>query len=97
MFGGSLIALTKKSGDLRPIAIGYTLRRVTAKCANRYAVGKLASFFAPLQVGIATPAGCEAAVHAAGKYVSAVPQDHVFAKLDFSNAFNSVHRDVMLQ
>ena len=97
LFGGSLIALTKKSGDLRPIAIGYTLRRVAAKCANRYAVGKLASFFAPLQVGIATPAGCEAAVHAARKYVSAMPQDHVFVKLDFSNAFNSLHRDIMLQ
>ena len=70
---------------------------MAAKCANRYAVGKLASFFAPPQVGIATPAGCEAAVHAATKYVTAMPQDHVFVKLDFSNAFNSVHRDVMLQ
>src|SRR6218665_3822522 len=85
------------SGGLRPIAIGYTLRRVAAKCANRYAVNKLAPFFAPLQVCIATPAGCEAAVHAARKYVTAMPQDHVFVKLDFSNAFNSLHRDVMLQ
>src|SRR6218665_466487 len=97
LLGGNLIALTKKSGGLRPIAIGYTLRRVAAKCANRYAVNKLAPFFAPLQVGIATPAGCEAAVHAARKYVTAMPQDHVFVKLDFSNAFNSLHRDVMLQ
>src|SRR6218665_2563626 len=97
LFGGNLIALSKKSGGLRPIAIGYTLRRVAAKCVNRYAVNKLAPFFAPLQVGIATPAGCEAAVHAARKYVTAMPQDHVFVKLDFSNAFNSLHRDVMLQ
>jgi len=97
LFGGNLIALTKKSRGLRPIAIGYTLRRVAAKCVNRYAVNKLALFFAPLQVSIATPAVCEAAVHAARKYVTTMPKDHVFVKLDFSNAFNSLHRDVMLQ
>jgi len=57
LFGGNFIALTQKSGGLRPLAIRCTLRRVAAKCANRYAVNKLASFFAPLQVGIATPAG----------------------------------------
>src|SRR6218665_1216421 len=33
MFGGSLIALSKKSGGLRPIVIGYTYRRLAAKCA----------------------------------------------------------------
>src|SRR6218665_1209169 len=47
MFGGSLIALSKKSGGLRPIVIGYTYRRLAAKCANRYALGRLGSFFAP--------------------------------------------------
>ena len=33
-FGGSLIALEKKSDGIRPIAIGYTLRSIAAKYAN---------------------------------------------------------------
>jgi hypothetical protein len=34
MFGGRLIALSKPSGGIRPIAVGYTLRRLISKCAN---------------------------------------------------------------
>ena len=34
LFGGNLIPLEKKSGGIRPIAVGYTLRRIAAKCAN---------------------------------------------------------------
>ena len=37
-FGGSLIALKKKSGVVRPIDIGYTFRKITAKCANNCAL-----------------------------------------------------------
>ena len=37
LFGGNLIALEKKSGGIRPIAIGYTWRRIAAKSANAYA------------------------------------------------------------
>ena len=50
IYGGRLIALKKKDGGLRPIAIGYTLRRLAAKCANKYATAKLASHFAPIQL-----------------------------------------------
>ena len=35
-FGARLIALEKKSGGYRPIAVGYTLRRLAAKCANNF-------------------------------------------------------------
>lgn len=97
MFGGTLIALSKKSGGLRPIAIGYIWRRLAAKCANKFAVTKLESFFAPLQMGIATAGGCEAAVHAARSFITGMPRDQVFVKLDFANAFNTLRRDVMLQ
>ena len=97
MFGGTLIALSKSNGGLRPIVIGYVWRRLTAKAANKYAVDKLASFFTPLQVGIATPGGCETAVHAARAFVTNMPQGQVFVKLDFSNAFNTLRRDVMLR
>lgn len=97
IFGGTLIALSKKSGGLRPIAIGYVWRRLAAKCANSYALKRLDEFFAPLQVGIATPGGGEAAVHAARAFIKTMPPDHIFIKLDFANAFNTMRRDVMLQ
>ena len=34
LFGGNLIALEKKSGGVRPIAVGYTLRRIAAMCQH---------------------------------------------------------------
>jgi len=39
---------------------------------------------------------CEAAVHSARRYIETLPQDHVLVKLDFSNAFSSIHRRQML-
>ena len=33
-FGANLIALKKPDGGLRPIAVGNTFRRLSAKCAN---------------------------------------------------------------
>ena len=36
LFGGRLIALEKKSGGVRPKAIGYTRRKIAAKCANTF-------------------------------------------------------------
>ena len=44
-----------------------------------------------------TAGGCEAAIHAARRYLESLPPDHVVAKLDFSNAFNTLHRRDMLQ
>ncbi|PGH37981.1 MAG: hypothetical protein CRN43_17955, partial [Candidatus Nephrothrix sp. EaCA] len=97
IFGGTLIALSKKTGGLRPIVIGFVWRRLAAKCANGYALCRLGTFFVPLQVGIGTPAGGEAAVHAARNFVATMPENHVFVKLDFANAFNTLRRDVMLR
>ena len=61
IFGGSLIAPTKKSGGIRPIAIGYAWRRLAAKCAKTYAVAELADYFSPIQLGVGVPGGYEAA------------------------------------
>jgi len=95
-FGGRLLALNKKSGGIRPIAIGFTLRRLTSKCANVHGVNHLKSFFQPRQLGVGTPGGCEAAIHSARRYLEAMPSGHVMVKLDFTNAFNSLHRHDML-
>ena len=96
LFGGSLTALTKKSGGIRPIAVGYYWRRLAAKCTNTFASAKLSAFFSPVQLGVGVPGGCEAAVHACRRYLDSLPDGHVIAKLDFSNAFNCLRRDVML-
>jgi Reverse transcriptase (RNA-dependent DNA polymerase) len=96
LFGGNLTALVKKSGGIRPIAVGYTWRRIAAKCANAYAIGLLNTYFAPIQLGVGVSGGCEAAVHATRRFVESMPDGYVLVKLDFSNAFNSIHRDVML-
>ena len=94
LFGGNLIALEKKSGGIRPIAVGYTLRRIATKCANSYATNQLAGYFSLIQLGVGTPGGSEAAVHATRRFIEAMPDGQVVAKLDF---FNSMSRDQMLR
>jgi len=53
---------------------------------------RLRSYFYPQQLGVGTPGGCEAAVHSARRYLEALSEDHVLVKLEFSNTFNSLHR-----
>ena len=87
-----MLALEKKSGGYRPIAVGCTLRRLVAKCANTFAQKKLANYFCPIQVGIAVSGGCEAAMHATRRFLESMPNDEVLVKIDFSNAFNTIRR-----
>ena len=96
LFGARLIAIVKKSGGIRPIAVGYTVRRLVAKCANNFAQEQLATYFRPLQLGVAVAGGCEAAVHATRRFISQMANGQAVVKLDFSNAFNSLRRDAML-
>jgi hypothetical protein len=86
-FGGRLIALDKKD-----IAMGFTLRSLAAKCANSVGVARLNSNFTPRQLGVGIPGGCEAAIHPTRRFLQSLPAGHVMVKLDFTNAFNSLHR-----
>ena len=97
LFGGSLIALEKKDGGIRPIAVGYIWRRLTAKCANRHATESLTSILSPKQLGVGVKGGAEAAVHATRRYLQQMPEGNILAKLDFKNAFNSLSRNAMLE
>ena len=96
-FGASLIALNKKDGGVRPIAVGCTLRRMVAKTASASVMSRMGLMLAPLQLGYGTKLGAEAAVHATRLYLADMPPSHVLLKLDFKNAFNSVRRDKMLE
>lgn len=97
LFGARLIAIEKKSGGIRPIAVGYTVRRLVAKCANTFAQEQLADYFSPVQLGVAVSGGCEAAVHATRRFVTHMKPGEAVVKLDFTNAFNSIRRDAMLR
>ncbi len=96
-FGASLVALQKKCGGIRPIAVGCTLRRLVAKVAGFSVADDKAALLAPHLLGYGVRGGAEAAVHAARKFLSNLDPEHAIVKLDFSNAFNSIRRDSMLE
>ena len=87
----------KKSGGIRQIAVGYTWRRLAAKCANSYAMSRLGDFFAPIQLGVGVSGGCESAEHPTRRFMESMPNEFVIAKLDFTNAFNNLRRDALLE
>lgn len=95
LYGANLIALTKKDGGVRPIAVGTTLRRLASKIAVRYILEKLQNLFEPVQLGFGVRGGCEAAVHALRTYLN-TGDCEVLLKIDVKNAFNSVNRDALL-
>ena len=66
------------------------------KYANAHALAQLFNYFAPLQLGVDTPGGCEAAAHAARRFLTDLPSGSVLVKLDLSNAFNCLNRVEML-
>lgn len=97
--GASLHALPKEVADVRPIAVGETLRRLTAKCLCADVRRPAQEWLCPLQVGVATRHGTEAVVHAARQWVQrhAGQSDFVLLKVDFANAFNTLDRASLLR
>ena len=77
--GAALHALPKGAHDLRPIAVGETLRRLTAKCLCYDVREPAREWLCPLQVGVATRHGTEAIVHTVRNWVQrhAGRADHV--------------------
>jgi len=87
-----------QSVGVRLIACGLLLRRLVTKVILRPELRRLKEVFLPTQVGCAIQGGIEAAVHAARLYATTDhPSCTVFVKLDFSNAFNLLRRDWMLE
>ena len=88
-FGGRLLAMNKKSGGIGLIAVGVTLRRLASNVAI------LTARHAWLLVWPSTAQsrhsrGSEAAIHSARRYLQSLAL-HIMVKLDFANAFNSLH------
>ena len=99
LFGASLCAMRKGDGGLRPIAIGSIYRRLACRIAARHVATTVGEELRPVQLGVGTPQGCEAAVHATREYLAvaaAAGSPHLLIKVDVRNAFNTVRRDAFL-
>lgn len=97
IYGASLIALSKKDGGIRPIAIGCTYRRLVSKLACKDIADELSNILRPKQLCFSVKGGWEAAVHAARIFVECSYGAELIIKIDVRNAFNSVLRKMMLQ
>lgn len=96
-YGASLTALQKKCGGIRPIAVGNSWRRISAKIACRKVASVLSNLFLPNQLGVGIKNGAEAGAHAARIYYTSKHSSiRVFIKIDIRNAFNELRRDVLL-
>ena len=67
--GASSAALKKKDGGHRPVALGETRRRLTAKVLLTAVSDDVTPFPRPTQLGFATKNGCEATVHAIRRWL----------------------------
>ena len=92
-----LIALSKKGGGIRPIAVGESFTRV----ACRYALLSVKAdmgVLLPQQYGVGTPGGVESVIWGITSSIFGdnvnddVDDDENFQTIDFSNAFNTVSR-----
>ena len=97
--GGNLTALNKPTpGDIRPIAVGEVLCRLTGKCLCAVLRSKMTSFFEPYQFGVAVPCGAERIAHGLRTCIDQHWMEHDFGvlKVDMTNAFNLVSRQAIL-
>ena len=92
--GASLMAIEKKGGGLRPIAIGEILRRLVGKVLCQNVKQAAQTYFWPRQVGVGSPLGADCAIHTVRQWCQRHSGDSskVVLKLDFENAFNTVDR-----
>ena len=95
--GATLLASLKKSGGIRPIAIGEVLRRLTSKCLSSLVLPQVKQVLPPHQVGVGCSNGAEALVHSVKLILSnpSFSPDSKCVILDFSNAFNSIDRSAL--
>ena len=79
--------------------MGEVLRRLVGKCLCQLSREKAANFFQPFQHGVACPGGAEKIIHKVRQWVDNHWSDGNFAllKVDMTNAFNLVSRQVFLE
>ena len=85
--------------DIRPIAVGEALRRLTGKCLCIITKPKATDFFAPLQYGVACTAGAEKVIHGVRSCIKEhwIDDNFTVCKVDMSNALNCMSRQALLE
>ena len=91
-----LIALPKANGDVRPIAIGETLRRITTRTICLQERSSFSEYFSPIQHGVATAGGGELLTQLIQLLMDQNPEWSVL-KTDVSNAFNPISRKCLME
>ena len=92
--GARMIGIPKKPSGVRPIAVGETLRRLSAKCLVEQAQSLAAEVLFPQQMGVDVPQAAEILAH--GIRAQSARPDEVVLFVDFSNAYNTLDRQCML-
>ena len=87
----------RKMGGICPIAIGNTLRRLISKVAVRGCIERCSNLLNPNQLGFGVRMGAEAAIHATCSFIESNRRNMILLKIDFTNTFNSIHRDKALE
>ena len=97
--GATLTALPKKDDGIRPVAVGEVWRRLTSKYLCSAYKEQASSYFFPLQIGVAQPLGTEIGLETARQWSTRNKENTsaILVKIDFSNAFNCVDRQVFLE
>jgi hypothetical protein len=96
--GAGLTALPKKNDDIRPVAVGETWRRLTAKTLCAIYKDDACKYFFPLQIGVGLAIGTEVGISVARQWCKRHVNDlsSVLVLIDFANAFNCVDREAFL-
>ena len=96
--GATLLASQKKTGCLRPIAVGEVLRRLISKCLATVSCHIAYESLAPLQLGVSIKGGCEAIIHSVTHLLASTTSNSCWTLLlDFRNAFNNVNHEAMFR
>ena len=91
--GAALVAFNYKGGNMRPIAIGCTLKQLVAKCAVKRVNKSVKSLVIPHQLGFGVKHGAEAIVHSARIFLEKLQPNEIMIKISFKNAFNSIYHN----
>ena len=76
------MVIAKNAGGIRPIAVGYVWRRLTANLARNCIKVAIATLLAPRKLGFGVTRGVETAVRAARCYVDNMQQSQLVLKID---------------
>ena len=79
--GARLVALNKKDGGIRPVAMGSVIRRLAARAACKVLKDSVAAAVGPNQYGVGRRAGCELVHKLVTAHTDADPTRVVLASL----------------